>query len=372
MAQVARAATQAGGRRPAIAEAAVGAVPRDGPARGRDPRHGHGPRGARRPRRGRDASPSRTATRSSATPRPSYELRHRPDFRSGNPGARRSGREGPLLQLNSMLSERQQMLLRRVVEAHVEIGQPVGSKWLSERDDVRWSPSTIRYELAALEELGYLEPPAHLRRAGADGRRLPPVRGLGAARAAARRDQPAASSSSCRPCGARSTQAMRVTTSTLSQVTDLLAAVSAPPLHTATIKHIEVLLLQPQIALVVVITSTGAVTKRAFTFDEPVDAGLADWAASYLNERLAGTDLGALTLRSRLVSPELSDRRAGLPGSGRAGVLRPGRHRRGHAVRGRCRAPAGGQGVRRHLGDERRDPRARAPGDAARRCCARR
>ena len=61
--------------------------------------------------------------------------------------------------------------------------------------------------------------------------------------------------------------AMRFTTTTLSQVTDLLAAVSAPPLHTATIKHVEVLLLQPQIALVVVITSTGAVTKRAFTFE---------------------------------------------------------------------------------------------------------
>ena len=45
--------------------------------------------------------------------------------------------------------------------------------------------------------------------------------------------------------------AMRATTETLSQVTDLLAAVSAPPLHTATIKHVEVLLLQPQVALVV-------------------------------------------------------------------------------------------------------------------------
>ena len=61
--------------------------------------------------------------------------------------------------------------------------------------------------------------------------------------------------------------AMRFTTTTLSQMTDLLAAVSAPPLHTATIKHVEVLLLQPQIALVVVITSTGTVTKRAFTFE---------------------------------------------------------------------------------------------------------
>jgi heat-inducible transcriptional repressor len=100
--------------------------------------------------------------------------------------------------------------------------------------------------------------------------------------------------------------AMQATTATLSQVTDLLAAVSAPPLHTATIKHVEVLLLQQQVALVVVITSTGAVTKRAFTFDQALDPGLADWAASYLNDRLNGTDLGALTLRSKLDSPELS------------------------------------------------------------------
>jgi len=58
---------------------------------------------------------------------------------------------------------------------------------------------------------------------------------------------------------------------------------------------------------VVVITSSGGVTKRAFTFDEPLDPGLADWAASYFNDRLDGTDLGALTLLSRLDSPELSE-----------------------------------------------------------------
>ena len=141
--------------------------------------------------------------------------------------------------------------------------------------------------------------------------------------------------------------AMRATTATLSQVTDLLAAVSAPPLHTATIKHVEVLLLQPQVALVVVITSTGAVTKRAFTFDEPVDAGLADWAASYLNERLAGMDLGALTLRSRLDSPELSHDRADVPGALAPAFSRPGRDRRGDALRRRRRPAAVGQRLRR-------------------------
>ena len=64
-------------------------------------------------------------------------------------------------------------------------------------------------------------------------------------------------------------EAMRVTTETLSQLTDLLAIVTAPPLETATIRHVEVLLLQPQVLMVVVITSTGGVTKRVFTFERP-------------------------------------------------------------------------------------------------------
>ena len=98
---------------------------------------------------------------------------------------------------------------------------------------------------------------------------------------------------------------MRVTTETLSQVTDLLAIVSAPPIQTTTIRHVEVLLLQPQVLMVVIITSTGGVSKRVFTFERPVDAGLADWAASYLNEALVGKDLGARTLRSRLSDPTL-------------------------------------------------------------------
>jgi heat-inducible transcriptional repressor len=99
---------------------------------------------------------------------------------------------------------------------------------------------------------------------------------------------------------------MRVTSETLSQVTNLLAIVTAPPIETSTIRHIEVLLLQPQVLMVVVITSTGGVTKRMFTFSRAVDSGLADWAASYLNERLVGLGLGARMLQKRLHDPSLS------------------------------------------------------------------
>ncbi len=101
-------------------------------------------------------------------------------------------------------------------------------------------------------------------------------------------------------------EAMRVTTETLSQVTNLLAIVMAPPIETSTIRHIEVLTLQPQVLMVVVITSTGGVTKRLFTFGRPVDQGLADWAGSYLNERLVGTGLGARMLGQKLRDISLS------------------------------------------------------------------
>jgi heat-inducible transcriptional repressor len=55
----------------------------------------------------------------------------------------------------------------------------------------------------------------------------------------------------------------------------------------------------------VIITSTGGVSKRVFTFDRPVDPGLADWAASYLNEQLVGMGLGARMVNKRLTDPGL-------------------------------------------------------------------
>src|SRR6185437_9681554 len=57
------------------------------------------------------------------------------------------------------LTTRQAEVLRTVVEAHVEVGQPVGSKWLVEHANLPWKPSTIRAELARLEELGLLQHP---------------------------------------------------------------------------------------------------------------------------------------------------------------------------------------------------------------------
>jgi heat-inducible transcriptional repressor len=197
-----------------------------------------------------------------------------------------------------VLTERQELVLRKVVEDYLDSGTPIGSKALAA--DVQWGPSTIRHELASLEELGLLAHPH------TSAGRVPTEAGYRyfVDRLLPREDgSPRLALSLVRR---EVDEAMRVTSETLSQVTNLLAIVTAPPIETSTIRHIEVLVLQPQVLMVVVITSTGGVTKRLFTFAAPVDAGLADWAASYLNERLVGLGLGARMLHQRLHDPSLS------------------------------------------------------------------
>jgi heat-inducible transcriptional repressor len=91
-------------------------------------------------------------------------------------------------------------------------------------------------------------------------------------------------------------------------VTRLLALVSAPGIDKATVRHVEVLLLQPSVVMVVTITSTGGVAKKLVTFERPVDPGLAAWAGEYLNERLVGVGIGTHVLRKRIDDPGLSGR----------------------------------------------------------------
>ena len=199
-----------------------------------------------------------------------------------------------------MLTPRQELILRKVVLAYQASVQPVASRALAADPELRAGPSTIRHELAQLEEHGLLAHPH------TSAGRVPTDAGL---RYFVDRLLPATRTPAVvelELTRREVDEAMRVTTETLSQITNLLAIVSAPPLETATIRHIEVLLLQPQIVMVVIITSTGGVSKRVLTFDQPVDGGLVAWAAEFLNEQLAGIGLGARKLHARLADPGLS------------------------------------------------------------------
>jgi heat-inducible transcriptional repressor len=203
------------------------------------------------------------------------------------------------------LSDRQRDVLRRVVEHYVASGEPVGSRALVERGGMAVSPSTVRNEFAELERLGLLTHPH------TSAGRVPTEAGYRFyADELLHELEPRPSPFPLDLAAARSEveDALQATSETLSQVTRLLALVSAPPLQTTTVRHVEVLLLQPQVVMVVVITSTGGVSKRVFALGDPVDPGLATWAREYLNERLAGLQLGSAVLQRRFADPSLSPR----------------------------------------------------------------
>jgi heat-inducible transcriptional repressor len=103
-------------------------------------------------------------------------------------------------------------------------------------------------------------------------------------------------------------EALQATTEMLSQVSRLLALVSAPALEAATVRHVEVLLLQPNVVMVVVITSAGGVTKLRYVFTDPVDPGLTTWAAEYLNERVTGSRIGSRAVKQTFDESSLSTR----------------------------------------------------------------
>ncbi len=204
------------------------------------------------------------------------------------------------------LTPRQREILRRVVEEYVATGQPVGSKGLVERAELDVSPSTVRNELSELEGFGLLTHPH------TSAGRVPTDSGYRLyADDLLDRIEPRAAGGPPFEAPAVRTEleaVMQQATEMLADATRLLALVSAPRLATTTVRHVEVLLLQPQVALVVLITSTGGVSKRTVAFDSPVDTGLAAWARAYLNETIAGLQLGSTSLRRRLDDPSLSQR----------------------------------------------------------------
>ena len=214
------------------------------------------------------------------------------------------------------LSDRQRAILRGVVEEYVSSRQPVGSRTLVERSGLDVSTSTVRSELAELERRGLLTHPH------TSAGRVPTERGYRyyADRLLERLDpQPGGFPLDLTTARSEVDSALQATTEMLSELTRLLALVSAPPLGTATVRHVEVLLLQPQVVMVVVITSTGSVTKRVFRFEQqPVDPGLVTWATQYLNDRVAGLELGSNLLRRRLDEPGLGAQEIGF-----LAILRP-------------------------------------------------
>jgi heat-inducible transcriptional repressor len=199
------------------------------------------------------------------------------------------------------LTPRQEQVLRAVVEEFIASGSPVASKLLFESHTFDVASSTIRNDLAQLEDFGLLDHPH------TSAGRVPTDSGYRHYVDALVKDRRDTRALPLDQASALTEidEALAETAEALSRATELLAIVSAPSLATTTIRHVEVLPLQAHVVMVVVITTAGRVIKRVFHVDRPIDEGLADYGRVYLNERLTGKQLGTRVIDSAFESPEL-------------------------------------------------------------------
>jgi heat-inducible transcriptional repressor len=189
-----------------------------------------------------------------------------------------------------VLDERKLDVLRAIVEDYVATHEPVGSKTLVDRHNLGVSPATVRNDMAALEEEGYItQPHTSAGRIPTDAGyrlfvdKLSTVKTLSAAEKKA--------ISSFLVGAVDLDDVVRRTVRLLAQITRQVAIVQYPTLSRSSVRHIEVVTMTPRRLLLVLITSTGRVEQRIVETHEDVDEQLIADLRSRLNTALTGQRL---------------------------------------------------------------------------------
>ncbi len=210
-----------------------------------------------------------------------------------------------------MLSQRRKRILETLVEEYVHSAQPVGSKALVERYDLQCSAATVRNELAALEETGYLHQPH------TSAGRVPTDAGYRAfvdeleERTTPSVGEVESVAKALRGLDSELEDLLKGATALLSRLTNQVAVVLAPTLRRSRVMRIDLVSLSPDRVLVVLITDDGQVGKRAIGLDSSMDADEVRGSEQLLNRMLEGR-LAEELRELRLDFAAHTDRAAGL------------------------------------------------------------
>ena len=189
-----------------------------------------------------------------------------------------------------MLEERRLAVLRAIVEDYVSTHEPVGSKALVERHNLGVSPATIRNDMAALEDEGFIaQPHTSAGRVPTDlGYRLFVDR-LSGVKPLSPPERKAIQQFLDESVDLD--DVMSRTVRLLAQITRQVALVQYPSLSRSAVRHIEVVALSSTRLIVVIIVDTGRVEQRIIDCPAPVpESTLADLRARLIAARLGMTE----------------------------------------------------------------------------------
>ncbi|CAG1008968.1 Heat-inducible transcription repressor HrcA [Anaerolineales bacterium] len=196
------------------------------------------------------------------------------------------------------LTERQRTILLFLIRDYIETAQPVGSKRLVERFRLGLSPATVRNEMSALTEMGYLRQPH------TSAGRVPTEEGyrvfVGHMMSKAELPESVQNTISHQFFQASPDvdQWMTLAASVLAHQSQGVSLVTAPHAETIRFKHVELISTQGRQVLMVMVMEGGEVKQQILTLAEPVTQTRLTQVATRLNSLLAGLALDAIAALS--------------------------------------------------------------------------
>lgn len=192
------------------------------------------------------------------------------------------------------LTERQKTLLLLIIREHIESAQPIGSKRLVGRYHLSLSPATIRNEMSALTEMGYLRQPH------TSAGRVPTEQGYRyfvsqmMDQAVLPETVQRTISHQFHQSGSDVEQWMTLAASILAHQSQGVSVVTAPHAEQVRFKHLELISTQGRQILMVLVLVGGEVNQQILTLAEPVSQERLSQTASRLNALLAWLALDAI------------------------------------------------------------------------------
>jgi heat-inducible transcriptional repressor len=195
------------------------------------------------------------------------------------------------------LSERQEVILRLIVQEYVATGRPVGSKKLGERHSMSVSAATIRNEMASLEAAGYIQ---HLHTSGG---RVPTDQGYRYFVHHLLGDIELPSSERImirhqfRQVELQLEQWVELAATVLAHAAGNVSLVTAPRTATTRFRHLELIALQPRLGLLILVTADSAVRQLMVHWPEDTEQETLSPLADALSGELRGLSAEELAAR---------------------------------------------------------------------------
>lgn len=197
-----------------------------------------------------------------------------------------------------LLTNRQLQILQVIVDDFVSSAQPVGSRQISKKDGINYSPATIRNEMADLEELGYLE------KTHSSSGRVPSEKGyrfyvdhLLKPKTMSIKDMGIIQSIFQNQI-IEIEQVIRQSANILSDLTTYTTILLGPNVGNHRVKKFQLIPLSEQAAVAIIVTDNGHVENRMIKLPKGFDALDIEKTVNILNDRLVGVPI--LELQSKL------------------------------------------------------------------------